>query len=134
MAILAGWRSMWLIVGHVARNIKAENHAKLMTTATFLARARRWSSIEDELYEKGFGEVREGSAGDFDDKGFARFTWKIVVDKVELPSPEQMQTVLTNAQQARQTAQASAAPTPALQPLGGLNGRRRRLGRRRHAG
>ncbi|MGZ3405479.1 MAG: type IV pilus modification PilV family protein, partial [Polyangia bacterium] len=36
MAILAGALT-WMTVG-VSRNIKAENHAKLMTTGTFLAR------------------------------------------------------------------------------------------------
>ena len=32
-----------------------ENHAKLMTTGTFLAR-EKMVDIEDDLYEKGFGE------------------------------------------------------------------------------
>ena len=36
MAILSGALT-WLVVG-MSRNIKAENHAKLITTATFLAR------------------------------------------------------------------------------------------------
>src|SRR5439155_13769204 len=40
----------WIVVG-VSRNIKAENHAKLMTVATFLAR-EKMVDIEDELYEK----------------------------------------------------------------------------------
>lgn len=100
MAILAG-ALVWLTVG-VSRNIKAENHAKLMTTATFLAR-QRMVDLEDELYEKGFGEFEKELNGGFDDKGFSRFAWKAIVDKVELPSAEQLQTVLSNAQQARQT-------------------------------
>ena len=102
MAILAGGLT-WLVVG-VTRNISAENHAKLITTATFLAR-ERMVDLEDELYEKGFGEFEKESSGGFDDKGFSRFTWKAIVDKVELPSAEQLQTVLSNAQQARQTLQ-----------------------------
>ena len=102
MAILSGSLT-WLIVG-MSRNIKAENHAKLMTTATFLAR-QKMSEFEDELYDKGFGEFEKDIDGNFEDKGFARFSWRIVVDKVELPSSEQLQTVLTNAQQARQTLQ-----------------------------
>ena len=80
MAILSGGL-VWLIVG-VTRNIKAENHAKLMTTATFLAR-QEMIDLEDQLYEKGFGEFEKDSTGNFEDKGFARFTWKVVVDKVE---------------------------------------------------
>jgi general secretion pathway protein I len=107
MAILSGALT-WLVVG-VSRNIKAENHAKLMTTATFLAR-QRMIDLEDELYEKGFGEFEKETNGNFDDKGFARFTWRAIVDKVELPNADQLQTVLTNAQQARQQIQGGANP------------------------
>jgi general secretion pathway protein I len=108
MAILAGALT-WLVVG-VSRNIKAENHAKLMTTANFLARAKM-VDLEDDLYDKGFGEFEKEQSGAFDDKGFSRFTWKAIVDKVELPSAEQLQTVLSNAQQARQTLQGGGTDT-----------------------
>ena len=117
MAILAGALT-WLVVG-VSRNIKAENHAKLMTTANFLAR-EKMVDLEDDLYEKGFGEFEKDQSGAFDDKGFSRFTWKSIVDKVELPSAEQMQTVLANAQQARQTL-AGGGSDPSLQGQAGLN-------------
>ena len=100
MAILSGALT-WLVVG-LSRNIQAENHAKLMSTATFLAR-EKMVEFEDELYEKGFGEFEKDLDGDFDDKGFKRFTWKIVVDKVELPSAEQIQTMLTKTQQDQTT-------------------------------
>ncbi len=117
MAILAGALT-WIVVG-VSRNIKAENHAKLMTTANFLAR-EKMVDIEDDLYEKGFGEFEKDQSGAFDDKGFARFSWKAIVDKVELPSAEQLQTVLSNAQQARQTLQGGGTD-PSLQNQAGLN-------------
>jgi len=120
MAILAGALT-WLVVG-VSRNIKAENHAKLMTTANFLAR-EKMVDLEDDLYEKGFGEFEKDQSGVFDDKGFSRFTWKAIVDKVELPSAEQLQTVLSNAQQARQTLQGggtATGDTAALQQQAGL--------------
>jgi prepilin-type N-terminal cleavage/methylation domain-containing protein len=100
MAILSGALT-WLVVG-VSRNVRAENHAKLMTTATFLARGKM-VELEDALYEKGFGEFEKDDQGGFEDRGFSRFTWTTVVDKVELPSGEALQTVLSNAQQARQT-------------------------------
>jgi prepilin-type N-terminal cleavage/methylation domain-containing protein len=116
MAILSGALT-WMVVG-MSRNIKAENHAKLLTTATFLARGKI-SAFEDELYEKGFGEFEKEQSGLFEDKGFQRFGWKIVVDKVELPSTDQVQTMLTNAQTARQqldpTAQQQATNTAAGQ-------------------
>ncbi|MCU1277751.1 MAG: hypothetical protein JWM53_1297 [bacterium] len=117
MAILAGALT-WMTVA-VSRNIKAENHAKLMTTSTFLAR-EKMVDLEDELYEKGFGEFEKEQSGQFDDKGFSRFSWKAIVDKVELPSAEQLQTVLSNAQQARQTLQGGGSD-PSLQQQAGLN-------------
>ena len=117
MAILAGALT-WMTVG-VSRNIKAENHAKLMTTGNFLAR-EKMVDLEDELYEKGFGEFEKEQSGQFDDKGFSRFTWKAIVDKVELPSAEQLQTVLSNAQQARQTLQGGGSD-PSLQQQAGVN-------------
>jgi len=49
MAILCGALT-WLVVG-MSRNIQAENHAKLMTTATFLAR-EKMVDFEDDLYTK----------------------------------------------------------------------------------
>jgi prepilin-type N-terminal cleavage/methylation domain-containing protein len=108
MAILSGSLT-WLIVG-MSRNIKAENHAKLMTTATFLARDRM-IQFEDELYEKGFGEFDKEQTGTFDEKGFSRFGWHLIVDKVTLPDSTQLQTAMTKAQEARQTLTGQPAPT-----------------------
>jgi general secretion pathway protein I len=99
MAILSG-ALVWLIVG-VSRNIKAENHAKLMTAATFLARSKM-VDIEDDLYKKGFGEFEKELNGTFEDRGFARYSWRAVVDKIELPTVDQLQSVLTKAQQGAQ--------------------------------
>ena len=89
----------WVVVG-IMRNITAENHAKLMTTATFLARYKL-NDIEDELYDKGFGEFEKDQVGTFEDRGFQRFGWKIVVDKVEMPSTDQVQTALGHTQDAK---------------------------------
>lgn len=108
MAILSGSLT-WLIVG-ISRNIKAENHAKLMTTATFLARDRM-IQFEDELYEKGFGEFDKEQTGTFDEKGFQRFGWHLIVDKVTLPDSSQLQTALTKAQEAKQTLTGQPPPT-----------------------
>jgi prepilin-type N-terminal cleavage/methylation domain-containing protein len=100
MAILCGALT-WLVVG-MSRNIQAENHAKLMTTATFLAR-EKMVDFEDELYTKGFSEFSENPNCELDAKEFPRFSCKIIIDKVELPSAEQIQTVLTKAQEAKTT-------------------------------
>jgi general secretion pathway protein I len=98
MAILAAVLT-WVVVG-MARNISAENHAKLITTATFLARSKM-NDLEDELYEKGFGEFEKELTGTFEDKGFQRFSWRVVVDKVELPSTDQVQSMLGKANDAK---------------------------------
>ncbi len=120
MAILAGGLT-WLVEG-MTSNIRAENHAKMITTATFLARGKM-IDFEDELYDKGFGEFDQEQKGSFEDKGFERFAWRVIVDKVELPNAEQMQTVLTKAQQAKQEAQGEASDTNQPQtPLSMLGG------------
>ncbi len=98
MAILSGALT-WLVMG-MSRNIKAENHAKLMTTATFLARATM-SKYEDELYDKGFGEFEKDDCNNFEDKGFSRFAYCVHVDKVTLPGTDQVQSIMTKAQEAR---------------------------------
>jgi len=100
MAILCGALT-WLVVG-MSRNIQAENHAKLMTTATFLAR-EKMVDFEDDLYTKGFTEFAENPPCELDAKQFPRFSCKIIVDKVELPSAEQIQSVLTKAKDAQST-------------------------------
>jgi general secretion pathway protein I len=98
MAILSG--ALTWLVGGMSRNIAAENHAKLMTTATFLARATM-SQFEDELYEKGFGEFEKDECKGYEDKGFQRFSYCIKVDKVELPGQDQVQSIMTKAQEAK---------------------------------
>jgi general secretion pathway protein I len=91
MTILSGALT-WIVVG-MARNIAAEGHAKLITSATFLARSKM-NDIEDDLYEKGFGEFEKELTGTFEDKGFQRFSWRVVVDKVELPGSDSVQTMM----------------------------------------
>jgi prepilin-type N-terminal cleavage/methylation domain-containing protein len=119
MAILSGALT-WLVVG-MSRNITAENHAKLMTTATFLAR-EKMVDFEDELYLKGFSEFAENPPCEIDPKAFPRFTCKIIVDKVELPSAEQIQTVLTKAQEATTTTNGDDKKPPANDPASRLSG------------
>lgn len=109
----------WIVVG-MARNITAENHAKLITTATFLARSKM-NDLEDDLYEKGFGEFEKELTGTFEDKGFARFSWKVVVDKVELPSTDQVQSMLGKAGDAKAMADGkdpSATGSTSQSPMG----------------
>jgi len=109
MAILAGALT-WVTVA-ISRNIKAENHAKLMTTATFLARAKMIQT-EDDLRDKGFGEFEKTLQGSFDDRGFQRFTWQVLVDKVELPSVEQVQTIMGKANEVKDAVTGNTSPSP----------------------
>jgi len=113
MSILAGAMT-WLAVG-VARAIKAENHAKLMTVATFLAR-QRLSEFEDELFEKGFGEFEKKICEPFSDKAMARFSWCITVDKVELPAADQVQSMISKATEAKQQLNPDAPKTDSAKP------------------
>jgi prepilin-type N-terminal cleavage/methylation domain-containing protein len=117
MAILSGALT-WLVLG-MSRNIQAENHAKLMSTAIFLARAQM-VELEDQLYEKGFSEFDTNPECKLDTKDFARFGCKILVEKVELPSADQIQTVLTKAQEAKTTLGGvdDKKPQPSTPPLG----------------
>ncbi len=122
MAILSG-AITWTTVG-VARTIKAENHAKLLSTATFLARSKM-VDFEDDLYEKGFGEFEKETNGIFEDKGFSRFAWRIICDKVELPGNDQVQnafTKVTEAKQALAGGDTSASSTANSAGSGGVSG------------
>ena len=117
MTILSGALT-WIVVG-MARNIQAENHAKLMTTATFLARSKM-TDIEDDLYEKGFGEFEKDTTGTFEDRGFSRFGWKVVVDKVQLPSTDQVQGALGHTQDVKNAISGkdpSTAPAQGKDPV-----------------
>jgi len=107
MTILAGALT-WIVVG-MARNIEAENHAKLITTATFLARDKM-NDLEDELYEKGFGEFEKELTSTFENKGFARFSWRVMVDKVEMPGADQVQTIMGKANEAKAAVSGQEAP------------------------
>lgn len=113
MAILSGSLT-WIVLG-MSRNVEAQNHAKLISVATFLARAKM-IQIEDELYEKGFSDFEKELKGDFKEEGFPRFTWQVVIDKIELPKPDQMQTVLGRANEIKEKITGKPAPTTGQQP------------------
>jgi len=85
MAILAGaltWDDRRRVAQHQGGEPRqADDHRHLPRAL------RRWSTSRTSSTEKGFGEFEKEQAGQFDDKGFSRFSWKAIVDKVELPSP-----------------------------------------------
>ena len=115
---------MWLMDA-TARAIAAANHAKTISTATFLARARL-VELEDELHEKGFTDdaFATETTGDCDKEGvFKRFKCTVSLEKVEMPSTEQVQSAMGKAMTDRQTLAGGAMSDPAAaQQSGGMGG------------
>jgi prepilin-type N-terminal cleavage/methylation domain-containing protein len=69
----------------VTGNVRATNHARMTTAATFLARTRI-SMMEQDLLEQGFGEIDGEDTGDFKEQGFPSFRWYTNVERIELPA------------------------------------------------
>lgn len=71
----------------VTNNIRATNHAKLTTAATFLARTKM-SDVEDDILYNGFSTETETDKGNFKDegKGYERFSWESMIERIELPT------------------------------------------------
>jgi len=66
-------------------SMRAVNRAKWITVATMLARYKM-VEIEDKLFEEGFSDFEEKETGDFKDDGFEKLTYELQVDKIELPT------------------------------------------------
>jgi prepilin-type N-terminal cleavage/methylation domain-containing protein len=79
--------SMTLVVllEMVTNNMRATHHARLMTTATFLARGKM-VDVEDQILETGFSTTNDAADGTFKDKGFPEFRWDSSIEGVELPA------------------------------------------------
>lgn len=69
----------------VTGNVVAANHARMITSATFLARSRI-SMMEQSLLEYGFDEMDGEDEGTFDEEGFPHFRWYSNVERIELPA------------------------------------------------
>jgi general secretion pathway protein I len=71
----------------VTNNIRATNHAKLTTAATFLAR-NKMSDIEDQILYEGFSTETENDKGTFKDEGreYDKFRWETSIERIELPT------------------------------------------------
>jgi len=66
-------------------SVRAANRSKLITVATMLARYKM-VDVEDKLFEEGFSDFEETEKGDFKEEGFDRFEYELKVDKIELPT------------------------------------------------
>lgn len=69
----------------VTNNVRATNHAKMTTAATFLARGKMLD-VEDYILTNGFTDNNEKGAGIFKEQGFEKFRWESSIERVELPT------------------------------------------------
>jgi general secretion pathway protein I len=69
----------------VTGNVRATRHAKLTTTATFLARAKM-VDLEDQVLENGFSTDDESAEGTFREQDHPEFRWDSIIERVELPA------------------------------------------------
>ena len=70
-----------VLVGITTNNVRNTQHAKLITTATFLARAKM-AELEDLVLEEGFIDNDQEEEGDFSDEGSPKFRWNTLIEKV----------------------------------------------------
>lgn len=82
--------SLTILVRSVGNNIRETQELEALTVATTLARTKM-NEIEEQLIKDGFLETDQSSEGDFGDDGWSDFTWVAKVDKIEIPSFDQLQ-------------------------------------------
>jgi len=83
LAILA--MTLVVLLEIVTNNVRATNHAKMTTTATFLARAKM-VEVEDLVLDNGFSEDDESESGNFKDQGSPAFRWEYMIERIDLPT------------------------------------------------
>jgi type II secretion system protein I len=83
LAILA--MTAAVLVEIVTNNVRATNHSKLTTAATFLARSKM-VDLEEQTTVNGFSENNETANGTFKDQGYPDFRWESQIERVELPT------------------------------------------------
>ncbi|MES1165498.1 MAG: prepilin-type N-terminal cleavage/methylation domain-containing protein [Verrucomicrobiota bacterium] len=74
-----------VLLSIVTNNIRATNHAKMTTAATFLARTKM-VDIEDQILDVGFSDTTETAVGTFKELGYPQFRWETTVERIELPA------------------------------------------------
>lgn len=82
LAILGA--ALVVLLSMSSADIRASHKAKLLTIATGLARGKMLD-IEEELLRTGFQDTAEQMDGDFEAEGQPKFTWKAMIEKVQLP-------------------------------------------------
>lgn len=111
LAILA--LALVVISRVVTGNVRATNHARMTTAATFLARTRI-SMMEQSLQEYGFADMDGEDNGDFAQDGFPSFRWYTNMERIELPADA--------TQKAQQAASQATQSTNPMDILSGFMG------------
>lgn len=83
LAILSS--TLVVLLRIVTNNVRATNHAKMTTAATFLARTKM-VELEDQILYDGFVEANENKAGTFKTEGYPQFRWQTSIERIELPT------------------------------------------------
>jgi general secretion pathway protein I len=86
LAILSS--TLVVLIQVITNNVRATNHAKMLTAATFLARGKM-VDIEDLIYENGFTDDNETESGNFKEQNFPSFRWEAAIERIELPTDMQ---------------------------------------------
>lgn len=118
VAILA--LTLVVLLSVITNNMRATAHARMLTTATFLARGKI-VSLEDGLIEKGFQDLDEADEGTFADDGFRDFSWTTAIEKIQLPT-DMAQTAQKAAGDKSQTQQGKDPMQALTGMVGGLMG------------
>ncbi|HXU84036.1 MAG TPA: prepilin-type N-terminal cleavage/methylation domain-containing protein [Polyangia bacterium] len=108
--------SLVVIVRITSMNVRAAAHARMITTATFLARSKL-AAVEDDIISLGFTDSDEENAGDFSDEGQRNFRWESLVERVELPTD-----VAAQAQEAASDKTMEAQTGPSANPMAAMAG------------
>jgi general secretion pathway protein I len=83
LAIMA--MALTLVSGIQQRSLMMTSRSKMISVATMLARYKM-VDLEDDLFEEGFSDFEDTEKGDFGEQGFEQFRFELVIDKVELPT------------------------------------------------
>jgi general secretion pathway protein I len=74
-----------VLLGIVTNNNRATHHARMTTTATFLAR-QKMVEVEDDVLYDGFTNSDQIDNGTFKDAGLPQYRWETLIERVELPT------------------------------------------------
>jgi hypothetical protein len=72
------------LIGTQSASVRLSTYGKQITVASFLAQAKM-EEWEQKLEKEGFPDMDEEEGDDFDELGYPHFSWKIEINKVELP-------------------------------------------------